>query len=321
VAERIEILSPIETDSPFNPTVFLDGQLERITAAQNGRLKDEIAYATATEITHGPTLAFHLGDAVLLNGVIYAGNLKYQIGNNRSVSKSVLHLKSAAVASNQLGLQYFGHWLMDDCLTFEIARNYENCICGLNGTISDHQSKYANLFQQDWTEIQRARIGHLVIFDDISQNRYKRKRHALLRKRVRDNIRVDSPQNVYFRRGQSGTLRSIANEGEIIDELTKRGFIVADIESDGLDDMLSKLGNANLVISIEGSHVSHCCFTLHENAKLLTLQPSDRFAMSHSGWLSCIGAREGFVVGTRTELGYHFPVADILKTIDLLTRL
>ena len=321
VAQRIEILSPIESDCPANCAVFLDGQLERITAAQNGRLKDEIEYATATKCTHGPTLAFHLSNAALVDGTIYADNLKYPISNNKDPSSAILHLKSAAVASSWHGLHYFGHWLMDDCLTFEIARNYDTCICGLSGPISDHQAKYAKLFRQDWTETKRARIEHLVIFDDISQNQYKRERHRRLRTLVRETIPAAESRNVYFRRGHSGTSRLVANEDEIINELTKAGFVVADVEKDRLEDMLSKLANANIVISIEGSHVSHCSFSLDEKAKLLTLQPCDRFAMSHSGWLSCIGAREGFVVGSKTHAGYHFPVQDILKTIDLLERL
>ena len=81
--------------------------------------------------------------------------------------------------------------------------------------------------------------------------------------------------NVYLRRGRSGRNRLITNENDIIEALVKRGFVVADIERDNLETLLGTLCNAETVVSLEGSHVAHCCFSLRE--LLLYAQPADRF--------------------------------------------
>ena len=60
--------------------------------------------------------------------------------------------------------------------------------------------------------------------------------------------------------------------------------MILDIVDDDLDLILKTLLQAKLVVSMEGSHVSHCCFTLKENCGLLVLQPSDRFSAVHRHW-------------------------------------
>jgi hypothetical protein len=82
--------------------------------------------------------------------------------------------------------------------------------------------------------------------------------------------------------------------------------------------LLATLCNANLVVSVEGSHIAHCCYSFREQTKLLLLQPADRFCMINSGWIGNLGVTQGFVVGEPSEAGYLFPTADILKTADLL---
>ena len=59
--------------------------------------------------------------------------------------------------------------------------------------------------------------------------------------------------------GPNGSATTIENEQEILDALTKSGFIGLDIASDGLDHIIATLGGAKLVVSIEGSRVCPIC--------------------------------------------------------------
>src|SRR5262249_3154480 len=123
---------------------------------------------------------------------------------------------------------------------------------------------------------------------------------------------------VYLKRGKTGAPRLIQNEDEIIDGLVKRGFVVVDITSESLESILGTLLNAKIVVSIEGSHISHYTFTSPDNSGLIVLQPPDRFIALQRAWAACLDIRYGFVVGEIASAGYYFPLADILRTVDLM---
>ena len=124
---------------------------------------------------------------------------------------------------------------------------------------------------------------------------------------------------VYLRRGGTGVARKIQNEAEIVDALIKRGFKVIDLETDTLETILTTLVDAQIVVSIEGSHIAHCAFTIPGQSGLIVLQPPDRFVAVHRGWAECMSVRFGFVVGDKGDNGaYCFSPSDILRTIDLM---
>jgi capsular polysaccharide biosynthesis protein len=116
-----------------------------------------------------------------------------------------------------------------------------------------------------------------------------------------------------LRRGQTGVGRLVDNEKELVDCLLNRGFHIVDIGSDTLE-----LFNAKIVVSIEGSHVSHCTATLPENAGIVLLQP--RFATIHRGWANNLSVHYGLVVVNQTYRGTYFSKDEILKTVDLMLR-
>ena len=104
---------------------------------------------------------------------------------------------------------------------------------------------------------------------DFSQNSLKRKRYKVLRDRIKarfpGNVRGEC---VYLRRGQTGTPRIIQNEDQILDFLIKRNFLVVDVASDSLDNIVKALMNAKIVVTMEGSHISHCIYACPENSGL-----------------------------------------------------
>src|SRR5262249_51543014 len=151
-----------------------------------------------------------------------------------------------------------------------------------------HRQKYQTYFAQDWTPTDRARIDHLVMFQDFPQNSLKRKRYQTLRERIKAHYRPSGRDTyVYLRRGQTGVVRTIQNEEEIIDALVRRGFQVVDITIDSLDQIIETLRNAKIVISLEGSHLAHWIFASPEKSGLLVMQPADRFIALQRAYAEC----------------------------------
>jgi hypothetical protein len=123
-----------------------------------------------------------------------------------------------------------------------------------------------------------------------------------------------------LRRGTTGVARLISNEVQLIDALVQRGFVIADIQSDSLEQLLGKLVNAKIVISLEGSHVAHCCFSLSERSALIVLSIPTRFTGVHRGWADARSIRYGFIVGSETLEGFHYEPKEVLQTLDLMTK-
>jgi capsular polysaccharide biosynthesis protein len=182
----------------------------------------------------------------------------------------------------------------------------------------EHKQLYGQIFGQDWTPTDRARVDHLVLFQDFAQTSLKKHRQLSLRTKLLQRFPPTADRHlVYLKRGNTGVLRSIANEDEIIEELSRRGFVILDIRKDSLDVILSHLVSTKLLVSVEGSQSYHGAYSLPHGSGLLLLQPPGRFTATQRGWSENIGVRFGFVVGDPRENSTYFSLIDILKTMDL----
>jgi hypothetical protein len=318
-----EILCPEET-KPTRPPLYLPGQLDRLTGAtEHQPLEAEIASMLAKEYKHAATIAYHIRDAVLFDGSVYAGNLRHFIADKAlfSANSEPRHLKFAGLASTTVGTRYFGHWLRDDCIQYLLAEQSGAPIC-VSSPASEHKRKYAEYFGQDWTPIDRALVNDLIIYQDYAQNSLKLQRYKLLTRKIASKFPTSENRRtlVYLRRGSTGATRRIQDEDALLNVLVNDGFVVIDIANDDLDHILESLSNAKLVVSIEGSHLTHCCYTLAANCGVVVLQPSDRFTAVHRHWTECVDVLLGFVVGTPGELGYRFSTAEILHTIEMMRK-
>ena len=73
-------------------------------------------------------------------------------------------------------------------------------------------------------------------------------------------------------------------------------IIVVNIKSDSLEHLLATLATAKVVVSVEGSHATHCAYSVPENSGLIVLQPPDRFLSFHQR-LDQIRGREVWICG------------------------
>jgi hypothetical protein len=321
IAHRNDILYPKVTET-IRPAVFLAGQIERITGTlPYFNLERVIKDATTPTVTHGPTVAFYVKNAVLLDGAVYAGHYKHTIADKSlfdTVAREACHLQIAALASSYMGTKYFGHWLRDDCVQYELAQSMAPVLC-VRRPAFNHQQAYQSYFNQNWTPTDRALIDELIIFQDFAQNRLKRSRYKALRDRIRTQFHSNNErQYIYLRRGHTGSPRTVENENEILEALVAQDFAVVDVETDELSHIINTLLNAKLVISVEGSHIAHCAFTCPDDCGFLVLQPPDRFSMTHRNWAGPLGMPFGFVVGTLGDRGYRFCPKEIVHTVDMM---
>jgi hypothetical protein len=328
VSYRQEVICPEETVKARR-AIFLPGQVDRVTGTDPATtIEWELFTATSEVLKPTPTIAHHIRDAVLVDGSIYQGRFKSFIAarsfsNSFSPRPKPKHFEVAGLASSHLGSRFFGHWLVDDCIQYRLAEQHGQPIC-LRGPVQPaHQKSYGTYLNQNWTPIDRAWIDHLIIYQDFhwgtAQDSLRGAQIRAMRARVRANLSSgEGKLLVYLRRGTTGTRRTVLNEEEILNSLEKLGFVVADIGSNSLDQVLSMLANAKIIISLEGSHATHCVFTVPENSGLILLQPPDRFLSFHRGWATSSGVWFGFVVGEAGQGGYSFSPSEILRTLDLM---
>jgi capsular polysaccharide biosynthesis protein len=119
-------------------------------------------------------------------------------------------------------------------------------------------------------------------------------------------------------RGVSGTQRALANEAEIVSALARRGVVILQAEALSARELVDKLFGARLVISTEGSQLSHALFTLRDDGGILVIQPPDRFFTSHMDWARALELRFGIAVGKPAEDGFYLPLDDLLRSIEAM---
>src|ERR1700704_2677350 len=156
---REEVLCPEEATAT-QPPIYLPGQIERVTGAtEHQPVQAEIESMLAPTYRHAATIAYHVKDAVIYDGSVYAGNLKYFVADKALFAGGgePRHFKHAGLASSTVGTRYFGHWLRDACVQYLLAEKTGTAAC-LGHTWSDHQRQYAQFFGQDWTLANRATV-------------------------------------------------------------------------------------------------------------------------------------------------------------------
>ncbi|HVR56234.1 MAG TPA: glycosyltransferase family 61 protein [Pseudolabrys sp.] len=315
-AYRTEIIEPA-TSADITPSIYLPGQIEKIISASKATtLPYQIDVATSLKALHAASIAYHIRDATLFDGSFYSGRLRHMCADVGGAAKSeIKYFDDAAVLSSLVGTRFFGHWLTDDCPKYLLAERYAPPL-SLRHPYEDLK-QYANYFDQHWTSTDCARIKRLVVFQDHGQGKDRQARYEILHNRLAANF--PKPTNssvVYLRRGNTGIARLIKNEEDILVELTKRGFVVADLSNDGLDAIIQKLMSARVVVSIEGSQVAHCCAAMKQNTGLVILSLPTVFGAVHRGWAEARHIRYGFVVGSVAEGGFTYDSSDILLTVD-----
>ncbi len=310
---------------PFDiaPSVYLPHHLDFVRRLHPETLQEnENLRVRGGRGSHDPTIAYRIKGVRFRDSGLYKGKwaryfppIKPQ-GNDPA---RVVGGGSYALASSYSGIKYFGHWVRDDTATCLMAETFAQPFC-VRTPRWPHQPRYQQFFDLPWPVIDRADFDELYVFSDYAQNSHKVARYREIRRRLRRNAPPGSPsRRVYLHRGATGAVkRLMSNENEVLQALSKNGFVIVDVSRDSADDIVAALLDAETLVSIEGSHASPGVHTLAEGGGYLAIVPPAVFNNVAKDWTSALGMTYGFVVGEERGKAFHVNVRDLLTAVDAL---
>ena len=83
-------------------------------------------------------------------------------------------------------------------------------------------------------------------------------------------------------------------------------------------EIVTALAGAEMIVSVEGSALCHGLFALPEGARMLAIEPPDRFNVFNKIIGDFAGLLFGYVVADLYADGFTVDCDRLLKTVDLL---
>jgi Glycosyltransferase 61 len=322
VACRVSEIAPAHV-AAGNPCLMLPNQLERVKAAAFAtQLPLELEQMRGAPRTSPPLRRFEFTNVMIEGSSVYSSEgrkyFNYHLPDP-SFQEPVERYDTLAARSSFIGTFFFGHWLRDDCASHLLAKE-EGEVASIQHPNWPDTDFYSEAFSQQFRTVRRAFVRRLILFDDISQNPHKAERFHQLRHTLSQKISsVDQNQIVYLKRGSAGAKRQLLNETEVTEALEKRGIKIVQAEGLAANELASMLLKSRLVISVEGSQISHALYTLRAGGGVLAIQPPMRLFNSHMDWTRVMDMHYGIVVGVdQGNQDFTLPVDDLLRTIDLM---
>jgi hypothetical protein len=321
VAEKEWTIAPAQTFST-PPSLFLPGEPEKIRTVEANTTPDiERLRMHGGPCETPPVRAFQFADAALHKGWIFCRDRAKRIrpyGAPDPASRDAVEIKDAAIAGSQLGLLYFGHWLRDDAALSELGRDFGDTISP-SPPDWPNVDGYVDLLELTWRRAESVVCRKLVLFDDEEYTISKGERLKTLRARVRAKLQPLRPgARVYIWRGASDDrARRLANEADVASLLEREGFRILDPLSERVERIAEVLFDAELVVSPEGSNLSHACFLMRDGGGVLAITSPERFNSSHKRWTDLLGMKYGFLVTNTRDDGGHADLDALRRSIAL----
>ena len=323
---EFEILSP-QQHQFAPPAIFIYHHLSRITGTgPYSTLGSELSLLFTQHITHVPTLLYKINNVTINRGGLWRNNRQYW---NRKVDKNStlapINMQAATIIDQNYTSVFFGHWLMD-FVPATLTANPHRPALALNKPQYFHNDSYEKLFGLDVTYANSGFIKELYFLSDLTQNAYKLSRYLALKDRLKKQLNPDDCQyaGVYIVRGTSGVKRILKNEQALIHFLANKGFDIIDPVHMQAEDIVRRLWNAPMVISVEGSGATHAICTAAKCAGYLFLMPPNRFLIILKGILDALNNPFGFYVCKPAMLEpdsfYVDSMPDIERLIDLVKQ-
>lgn len=304
--------------------IYLADDLDKVTAVMaDTSWEQEMRRINGGEIEHAATVAYSISDCELLDGSLYKGAVRQPLTKQPPpffTSKIEQSIPNGVLASTFYGSLYFGHWLTDDLTMYLAAEALGTAIKPARKPYG-HEPGYLNLLNIQPLNVTRAHFDNLILLNDFSQNSYKHQRYQDLRSRLqKSSTPVNDGGRIFIRRGQQGTARLLTNAGKIEQVLHAQGFKILDPEQSTVEQIVSTVLGARLVVGLEGSHMSHCFYTMAKNGGLCLLQPPFRFNNVLKNYTDCLGMSYGFVVGQESGGGFTIDPNELLKVIEKMEK-
>jgi len=324
-SEREWTICPASTVT-VKPALFPQGAMERVTALTPWRSWGvEQTMVHGGVLSFGPTRAGLLRNVDFVDGHLFAGAATEQVGVDPArwvIAPAAREpdIEAAQLVSTHSGAVFFGCLLLDDFL-LEMLADDPPLRLSVPGKPSGHEADYrALLGLAEKRVLRRGRVRLLTHYEEPAFNDSKVARYRTLRERLR--ARVDAtqppPAGIYLRRGNSGQRRVMANEPAIEAALERRGFTVIDPMALPAAEIVRQALGARVVVSVEGSQISHAIFAMADEAAMVVLQPPDRFGMQYKEFTDAMDMRFAFVVGRPAEQGFEVDLTELQHLLDRL---
>lgn len=313
---------PIEL--PCRPGLYEPDQLNRVRSCNRGHsLASMMEVWTQTRWIERPLEIYRLGSASIVEGVIatkYA--LHWMALQKPRLADAVMQApvsEETVITNSMQGLEFFGHWLGDDCAAYEAFRDHPDlksmCMPAWNDLPFFQQA-----FNQQWNQNALIQSKNLILLRALGFDRRKAERYRILRSRLRAAYRdaVETGKVVFIRRGASAKPRAtIANEAELLRHLEDRGITIVTPEGN-TGTFTRQILDASVIISVEGSQACHAIYALREGGALLVLQPPDQLYSAAQEWMRTLDMNCGMVIGTAAEGGFTINPDEVLQMVDRL---
>lgn len=325
VADRAWTVCPA-TRAQCQPALHPPGAIERVSRLSPYRnWPAEERLIRGGEVELGPTLGYLLKQVDVADSHLYCGGFEWHGGAGESgvwlpPAPREPDIAHATMASTSTGTLFFGCLLLDDFPLELLARDPAEAV-SLVSKPSGHEAGYrALLGLPPKRVVHRARIRELAFFDDPAYNPSKTQRYRSLREALRRHApEAAGTQRLYIRRGLSGQRRVMVNEVELEQVLAQQGFTILDPMQVSASEATRVAMGARLVVSIEGSQISHAQFAMADDAALIVLQPPDRFCLQYKEFTDALGMRFGFVVCHPGEDGFRVDIPELLGLIERMS--
>ncbi len=212
-----------------------------------------------------------------------------------------------------IGLRYFGHWLTDGLATSYLRREHEELFLPFPEEWT-HARDYVALLGLTPVRARYAFFRRLSTCIDIGMNANRHARLRRLSSDVRDTVRSGGPRRVFLSRGRTGVARALENERQIAQMLKLNGFVEISVSAP-LAQIQEALHDAEVCVSMEGSHVAHAVVGAPKDALLLLINPADRFITLFADYVLAQDIRLAYVVCERRGAAYHLDPADLTDAL------
>jgi hypothetical protein len=309
------------------PALYLPGALERVTALSPWRNWDaEHALIRGGPMRHAASTMHVVENVRVVEAHLYCGAAKSQPGFGAEplwLDGGHRHeeIAEAQLVTSAEGSHFFGPYLQCD-FPLELIFPGDTRQRRMITKPYEHADGYRQLFGLPAVPfMRRAFVRRLTMFVDFAQNTHKIARYHKLRAALRERLgarRAAPPAGVYLKRGRTGEPRLLANEDRLCEFLAGRGFDIVEPSRLEAAEIAARTLDAPVVISVEGSHLSHVIFSMAGRGTMLVLQPPDRFAMPYKEYTDAVGMRFAFVVGRAATAGFEIDLDDLAATLDLV---
>lgn len=305
------------------PARFLPHHLERIRATRFGSIAEVVrGFRGDYESVQQATVALRLRDVDLIDGTLYTGRAAYPLRPRRRrlpvYARPKAAMTQATLFESWMGNRWFGMWLLDDCLTYQLAADSGHPV-RTRAPATRHQEEYSRQLQFCAQPIADMHFDDLVVFRDHGSNESKQRRADALKAKLRGSGLFARHPGVFLLRGQTGDRRLLVNECEIAEHFARhRGFRVLDPTSATLAEVIDACAGARVVAGVEGSHLTHGLQIMPNDAALFVIQPPDRVVSILKVVTDRQGQAYAFVVGEGSHDAFSVDWDDVSRTLDLV---